>query len=134
MQGINKLKVTNKSLLLYRRHGNNTSIDDVNSLSFSNRYVILFKKLIEKISSIKKTSQKKVSIRKRDLEWSRLLKRNTEKYNLKIKKEFRIKTFKIASEISNNFLGKIILIRKLINLGYYKYKSNLFSALDDLFL
>ena len=134
MQGINKLKVTSKSLLLYRRHGNNTSIDDVNSLSFSNRYVILLKKLIKKISSLKKTSYKKVALRNRDLEWSRLLKRNTEKFNLKIKKEFQIKTFKTASKISeNNFLGRIILIRKLINLGYYKYRSNLFSALDDLF-
>ena len=134
MHAINKLRVTSKSLLLYRRHGENTSINDVNSLSFSNRFFILLKRLIEKISSPKNTSNKKFTLRNRDLEWSLLLKKNTEKYNLTIKNEFQIKTFKLASKISeNNFLGRIFLIRKLTLLGYYKYKSNLFSALDDLF-
>ena len=91
LRATEKLKVLEESLMLYRRHEKNTSINQINQKVSSSKIRLLIKIVINKFIFRLENNKSKIKVRLRDLSWSRQLQNNTKDESLLINKAFLIK-------------------------------------------
>ena len=132
MRSTNNLKIINEVLIYYRRHENITSQGNFNSAY----QTIPLKKLILRIFNKRHVLRERKSLGKKYsyFLWAKLTQKNFKNSTYQIRDSHSIQSQKIALHIrKSNFLKRIFLIIKLQKIGYYKFRSNYLSILNDLF-
>jgi transcription elongation factor GreA-like protein len=120
--------------MFYRRHEGITSKGDFNSISNDNKLVNIIMRIRKSFTekNIKNSSNNLKKLRYYN--WSILVHQNYLNSKHKIKKNYNVDTNSLALKITKtNFFKRLLIICRLIQRGYYKNRSGIFSILIDLF-
>ena len=107
LRSVDKLKTLNESLLLYRRHEKNTSLNNINSKITLNKFLRFLIKSIQKIINFKNSIKNKNQFYVDNFNWAIQLKNNLDEIGnneIKVKEEFKIKTLKMLVDLMLNLL------------------------------